>query len=327
MPVQWLNEKEVERAIWVRETNTEFMSVAQGKIGLPDSEWNQSQAYSLKMNSAQHLGVTAWLLDEDAGEARRYFRMAAETRLDWLAARGPLVTMIIRPLGDEVIRQSEAGDFRDIVPKMSAKTLQGNLKRFANAAEGEVIQTETGKGIRYQGWIMDDKHQGPHKTTIAVECALAAGDPDLARRVVEQSNGPRDFDTYLPTRYPMGEPYVQALRYSLLDDAPKPREYLRELDKEKSALCRRLGNSYSALLDNDAAGVGKEFKEYLAEFRKKAVPPKLLKRYEGKVEPPELIDFEFLLSIPGLAFCNLAASRGIKLEVDEPFLPKQIQNA
>lgn len=191
-----------------------------------------------------------------------------------------------------------------------------------DAAAAVSMFYESGVNVRHQ-FDINGKDISSEDAINAMNVSLASADWTLIRSIASIV---LDTDQYT-VGHPTTKCYAGALKYILLGDESKSRQYLSELPgMTRKQPFQYLGDCYTSLLDGDARRVDREFEKFLKWFRKKNGTPiskKIFTQPQGWHET-NFIPFEFLISLDGIAFCNLAASRGIKLDVDERFLPRQL---
>lgn len=156
---------------------------------------------------------------------------------------------------------------------------------------------------------------------VVMEAALASGDMRLAARIAGLCGC---FD--LTPGHPTVRNYARVVQYTIVADESSARDSVEKLaSSTRKPPYQQLGRVYMGLLNRSRDTVEKELKAYIKWYAKKHKP--VTEKYwtpeTGNAETC-LIPFDLLLSTSGLAFCNLAASRGMKLEVDEPFLPRAL---
>lgn len=256
MVASWLNAGEVDRATIHQDSSEKAIARFwdQKASGRTDLDW--PFLYQWAVEDYEIVGVTTWLIDEDAEKSRDYFKKGAEVGIDLL-----------------------------------------NLRRGI-----------PGKGHSDQ-------------ETRVVELALAVRDLQLAQKAAGLLLAPEDYQYGHPT----GRIYAGVLRSVLLEDIAKFEHYLAKLETAtRRPPYQQFGRMFQSLLSGDIPMVEKEFKQYLRWFAKRMKPEHREVWTEGRYVITDLLPFEFLLSVQGVAFCGYASSRGVTIEVDEPFLPRQL---
>ena len=170
------------------------------------------------------------------------------------------------------------------------------------------------------------------ESSLALECALISCDMELSKKVASLLTEPKEFRTGHPTvRW-----YASALKDVVLGDEALARKNLEGLSLSTKKLpLQRMGELYTALLDRDESAMQSGLENHVKWHRGRLKPDH--SRVWARLEesgPPwpagggwvdiNLIPFEFYMSIPGLAFCSLATARGMKPDVDAPYLPKAL---
>lgn len=195
--------------------------------------------------------------------------------------------------------------------------LDGDLSKtrsiFACAGEA-VVQL-------IRSWVEAGTPYWSKEVAMGMECALISGNMVLAKTAAELLENP---EAYVGGRSVVGL-YARGLRNMIVGDHPSAREDLGSIAQTRKQPYQQLGKLYIALLDRDDRVVEKELKAHIQWFTKNAKPEEKSYWFEGKTITHRLIPFEFYLSVPGLAFCNMACRHGMSVGVDdEPFLPREL---
>ena len=206
---------------------------------------------------------------------------------------------------------------------MTPRALQLSFRQLVQQLSGEVVNTPTGKGIAFMGFRGDASMTGKDHLAAGMQCSLIANDVDMARRIAKWAVDRNEF----PRLVHALACCVKGLRDILIGDEASAREVLAKAAdmRKEPPLYPSQARAYLALLEGGEASIKDAFLAHVEQFRKR-IKREYRKEWSlqtGWVES-HLIPTEFLLSIPGLAFCNLVASKGIRLEFDEPFLPRQL---
>ena len=325
MTVAWLSGADLDSAKSMKSHSLEWLAESDKRIADKNPLQTWGHEYYLRLSDAEHAATAVWLIDEDADAALKLFRIAGESVEAGLQLRGKPEPMVMRIVGDKVVRESASGDFSTEDAKVTPRALQLSFRMLVQQLSGEVVNTPTGKGIAFMGFGGDASMTGSDHLAAGMQCSLIANDVDMARRIAEWAVDRNEF----PRLADALACCVKGLRDILIGDEASAREVLAKAadTKKEPPLYPSQARAYVTLLEGNPASVTDAFRAYLSEFRKR-VKHGYLKYWspEGGTQESRLIPTEFLLSIPGLAFCNLAASRGVGLEFDEPFLPRQLLN-
>lgn len=326
MTVAWLSGADLESVKSMKDRRLEGLAESDKRISdkTPLQTWGNE--YTFRLSDAERAAIAVWLIDEDADAALKLFRIAGESVEAGLQLRGKPEPMVMRVVGDKVVRESASGDFSIEDAKMTPKALQLSFRTLVQQISGEVVNTPTGKGIAFMGFRGDASMSGSQSLAAGMHCSLIANDIAMARRIADWAVDRNEF----PRLAHALACCVKGLRDILIGDEASAREVLAKAAdmKKEPPLCPSQARAYVTLLEGNPASVTDAFRAYLSEFRKR-VKHGYLKYWtpEGGTQESRLIPTEFLLCIPGLAFCSLASSRGIKLEEDEPFLPELLRNS
>jgi hypothetical protein len=154
-----------------------------------------------------------------------------------------------------------------------------------------------------------------------LECAIISGDTELMKKVA----------AFLcePTEYRTGHPtvcwYAALLKNMALGEEVLARKNIEGLSLSTKKLpLQMMGKLFAAVLDNDEKRILEELRTHVKWHRGRLKPKHISWWSYDELREHNWIDFEFYMSIPGLAFCSFAAGHGIQIDIDEPFLPKKL---
>ena len=111
MTVAWLSGADEERVKFVRDSFLEWLAESEKRLEAKSPKPTWGSEYRERLIHAKKAAVATWLIDEDADAARKLFHVAGEAAEAGLQLRGKPEPMVMRVVGDKVVRESASGDF------------------------------------------------------------------------------------------------------------------------------------------------------------------------------------------------------------------------
>ena len=326
MHVEWLTPEEIGRAKnalggAIRSLRKDESYIAANRFR---ACYSGASVYTFMVTNAVSAAIFSWLLYQDPARSREYFHIAGESSVKLMELDRPEPVKVVYLRGRFYFLKRK-GDKWVYRTRSVQEMLEQTVPDMDDVFEGQIPDLDSEEPIVFMhhfARLADRAITSLYDSGLGMEAAVSSGDMSLAARAAELACTLGDFGAQKTYAW-----YARAVKYTILGDDPSAGKCLQKLgETSKRAPYHDLGKAYTALLDGDRAGVEREFRAYLKWFEKKRKPEPVRHR------DPEtddwvvdyLIDPPYLLSVSGLAFCNLAASRGMKLEVDELFLPRQL---
>lgn len=274
-----------------------------------------SGVYESKMGWAIICARFNWLLDRSSEISRAYYHIAGESGVTLMGLEDRAPVVVVWADGKTWCLSEKNGEWRH-----KNKSIQERLEDLL--PDWNVLVEDHIPDFSKPFKFVNIYNRQTQTSIPAMETSLASGDMELAERAAELAGSLGDFDSNKAQAW-----YARVLKYSILGDETRARRSMDELDATpKRSPYHELGRAYRGVLDNDEAAVEKQFNGYLKWFGRKR-KPESVKAYDSSIHEwihRQLIPPDFLISLSGIAFCNFAASRGIKLEVGEVFLPREL---